>query len=116
MTKIILFFGTILLVVNTAIGLLISNYLAFNWLSVNVILIINSLFLYKTATSQMSNGFKVSLPFIFSLLGFISIVLAVFSPNKFTDNYYLIGLILILLIEVVFYISANYLKTITSKK
>ena len=64
----------------------------------------------------MSNGFKVSLPLIFSLLGFISIVLAVFNPNKFTDNYYIIGLILILLIEAVFYLIASSFKTINSKK
>lgn len=115
MAKLILIFGSLLLLVNTILGLLISSYLPLNWISVDVVLLINTLLLYKISTSQMNNGFKVSLSFIFPFLGIISIILAVLSPYKFKDNYYLIGFILIILIEVSFYLIAENLKLITTK-
>lgn len=115
MTKIILFFGTLLIIVNSIIGLLISNYLPFNWLAVDIVLVINIILLYKISISKMNNGFKISLSFIFPILGLTSIILAILSPNKYEDNYYLISFILILLLEVSFYLISINLKSINLK-
>jgi hypothetical protein len=100
MSKIIIYLGSLLVVVNTIIGLLISNYLPFNWLSIDVILIINTFLLSKLSNDNISNGYKISLSFIYPFLCFVSVVLALLSPQKLQDNYYIIGLIFILLIEV----------------
>lgn len=114
MAKLILIFGSLLLLVNTICGLLISSYLPTNWISVNVVLLINTLLLYKISASQINNEFKVSLSFIFPFLGIISTVLAVLSPDKWKDNYYLIGFILILFIEISFYLITTNLKSINT--
>ena len=115
MSKIIIYLGSILIAVNTIIGLLISNYLPFNWLSVDVVLIINTILLSKLSNDNISNGYKISLSFIYPFLCLVSIVLAFLSPDKFKDNYYLIGFIFILLIEVTFYLIAKKMKIINTK-
>jgi hypothetical protein len=115
MSKLILIFGSLLLLANTIIGVILSNYLAFNWLSVDIVLLINTVLLYKLVTGNISNGYKISLSFIYPLLCFISVVLAVLSPNKFKDNYYLVGFILILFIEISFYSITTNIKSINSK-
>ena len=116
MTKIILSIGSLLIIVNTIIGLLLSKYLSFNWISVDIVLIINTILLYKVSTSKIiSNGFKISLSLVFPLLGIISIILAILSADKYKDNYYLIAFILILLIEISFYLIAKSIKHINSK-
>jgi hypothetical protein len=112
MSKIIIYLGSLLVAVNTIIGLLISNYLQFNWLSVNVILIINTILLSKLSTDNINNGYKISLSFIYPFLCIVSIVLALLSPPKFQDNYYVIGFILILLTQSTFLIIAKKIKTI----
>jgi hypothetical protein len=115
MAKLILIFGSLLLIVNTLFGLIISSYLPLNWVAVDFVLLINILLLYKISKSQMNNGFKISLSFIFPFLAIISTVLAVLSPDKFKDNYCLIGYVFILFIEVVFYLLATNIKSINSK-
>ncbi len=104
MSKIIIYLGSIFVVVNTLLGLLISNYLAFNWISINMILIINTLILYKISIDNINTGYKISLSFIYSFLCLFSIVLALLSPEKYNDNYFLVGFILIMLIQISLYI------------
>jgi hypothetical protein len=111
-----MYLGSLLVAVNTIIGLLISNYLPFNWLSVDAVLIINTILLYKLSTDNISNGYKISLSFVYPFLCFVSIVLAFLSPNKFQDNYYFIGFIFIILIEVSLYLIAKFIKYINTKK
>ena len=112
MSKLTLIVGSLLLFVNTLLGLIISSYLPLNWVAVDIVVLINILLIYKISISQMNDGFKVSLSFIFAFLGIISSVLAVLSPDKWKDNYYLIGYILILLIEISFCFIATNLKSI----
>lgn len=116
MSKLILIFGSLLLFVNTLFGLIISSYLPLNWVAVDIVFLINILLLYKISSSQMNNGYKISLSFIFPFLGIISTILAVISPDKFKDNYCLVGYVFILFIEVVFYLLATNLKLINQNK
>jgi hypothetical protein len=116
MSKIIIYLGSLLIVVNTIIGLLISKYLLFNWLSVDVVLIINTILIFKLSSDNISNGYKISLSFIYPVLCVVSLVLAILSPNKFNDNYYVIAFILILLIEISLYLIAKNLKLINNIK
>jgi hypothetical protein len=112
MSKITIYIGSLLIAVNTIIGLLISNYSPFNWLSVDAILIINTILLSRLSSEKMSDGYKISLSFIYPFLGLVSIVLAVLSPDKFKDNFYLVGFIFILLIEISLNLIAKNLKRI----
>lgn len=112
MTKFILFSGSSFVVINTIVGLLLSKYLLFNWLSVDGVLIINTIIIYKLSTDKISDGYKIGLSFIYPILCLVSVVLAILSPDKFKDNYYLIAFILIILIEISLYLIAKNIKNI----
>ena len=117
MSKIILLLGTLLIIVNTIIGLLLSNYLPFNWISVDIVLLINTILLYQISSNAIiSNGYKISLSLIFPLLGLTSIILAILSTEKYKDNYYLIGFISILAIEIILFLLAKNIKSINTTK
>jgi len=117
MSKIILLLGTLFIIVNTIIGLLLSNYLPFNWISVDIVLLINTILLYQiSSNSIISDGYKISLSLIFPLLGLISIILAILSTEKYKDNYYLIGFISILAIEIILFLLAKNIKSINKPK
>jgi hypothetical protein len=115
MSKIIIYLGSLFIAVNTVIGLLISDYSQFNWISTNIILIINTILLSRLPGENISNGYKISLSFIYTFLCIISIILAIISPDKLIDNYYLIGFIFILLTEVSLYLITKSLKSINNK-
>jgi hypothetical protein len=116
MSKIVIYLGSLFVIVNTIVGLLISKYLLFNWLSVDVVLIINTILIFKLSSDNISNGYKIGLSFIYPILCLVSIVLAILSPNKFKDNFYVIVFILIILIETSLYLIARNLKIINTKK
>ena len=117
MSKIILLLGTLLIIVNTIIGLLLSNYLPFNWISVDIVLLINTILLYQISSNAIiSNGYKISLSLIFPLLRLTSIILAILSTEKYKDNYYLIGFISILAIEIILFLLAKNIKSINTTK
>ncbi len=116
MSKIIIYLGALFVAVNTIIGLLISNYSTFNYLSVDVVLIINTILIYRLSIDNISNGYKISLSFIYPILCLLSIILSLLSPEKLKDNYYTIGFILMLFIEISLYLLATNLRHINSKK
>ena len=78
MTKIILFIGSLLVIVNTIFGLLISKYFLFNWLSVDVVLIISTILVFMLFSDKISSGYKISLVFIYSIL---TLVVSVFLDH-----------------------------------
>ncbi|VXB46699.1 conserved membrane hypothetical protein [Flavobacterium sp. 9R] len=116
MNKLILYFGFLLIVVNSLVGFVLSYYPLLNCMSSDVVILINTLLIYNLANSQLSSGFKVSLSIIFPVLGFASYVLAVLSPLEIEDNLYFIGFILILFIEIAFLMISKNTSTINQKK
>lgn len=116
MKNIILITGILSIITNTLIGLILSNYPSFNCMSVNIILFVNGVILYLLTTdTQISNGFKISLSFLFPVLGFVSMLLAIKSPPYFTDNYYLIGFVFLLFVESVIYIVVRKISSMNLK-
>lgn len=116
MNKLILYFGFLLIVVNSLVGMILSYYPLLNWVSSGMVILINTLLIYNLSNSQISSGIKVSQSIIFPVLGFVSYVLAVLSPPKIKDNLYFIGFILILFIEIVFFIISKNIKLINQNK
>lgn len=115
MNKLMLYFGFLLIAVNSLVGVVLSYYPLLNWISSDVVILINTLLIYNLANSQLSSGVKVSLSIIFPVLGFVSSVLAVLSPPAIKDNLYFISFILILFIEIAFFIISKNIFTINQK-
>lgn len=102
-----LIIGVILLLANIAIGLIVSSYSTFNVCMSSAIIIATTLLLWVMAKSKMKDGFKIGLSFLFALLGLAEFVLAILSPEQYKDNWYLIAIILLVIIESIFVVFSS---------
>lgn len=109
MKNIFLIIGFVALVLNTIIGLIFSGYSTFNFISSDIVILINTLLLYIISNSKISDGFKVSFSFIFPLLGFVSFILACIMDSKLNDNISLTGVLIISTIQISLLIITNFI-------
>ena len=116
MNKMILNLGFLLLFLNTIVGLMLSNYSTFNWIAADAVILINLLLTYEVSKSNRRDGFKISLTIFYSFLTLVMIILAIISPNRLNDNYYLIVIMVILFIEFALLFVTGSMKSFNSKK
>jgi len=101
MKNITLIIGIILLIANLLLGSILSIYPAFNmWLNSGVIAA-TTVLLYVIGRISLKDGFKISLTFLFGFFGFITFVLGLFTPQRYSDNWYLLAIILIVAFEAI---------------
>ena len=98
--KTILCIGGVLALLNLLAGLILSNYDLVNIAVTTVIIIITTVVLLRVNSfTELKDGFKVSLNFIIPTIGIIQYIFALFMPNRITDNWYLIILLILLAFE-----------------
>ena len=114
MNKVIINIGLVLLFANTIVGLLLTNYSNFNWLTADAVLLVNIFLNYEVSTSKRNDGFKISLSFIYFFLTIISVILAILSPCRVKDNYFIIIIILIAFFEFALWLITRNRKAINS--
>lgn len=112
MKNIYLTIGAVIIVINSVIGLIFNSYTTFNWLSSDVVILINTLFLYYISSSKIHDGFKVALSFILPSIGLLSFILSLKLEKKIENNIILVFLICSIAIQFLLLIITNYLKTI----
>ena len=101
MKRIVLFTCTTLLITNLLFGLLVSSYEWFNVLLSSGIIILFGIFMLLIGILQLKDGFKSSLYVLYPILGFIELILSLFSPNKIMDNWVIIVLTLIVVFQLI---------------
>lgn len=111
MKNIYIIIGAVVVLINSLIGLIFSSYQTLNWLSSDIIIIINAALLHFLAHSKISDGFKVALTFIFPIFGLISFCFSLGIVDKFENNISLVGILILTSIQIIFLIIANPLKT-----
>lgn len=99
MKNLYLILGAAILVANMLIGMVITSYTLFNVCVNSVVIIANVLMMYAIASSSLSNGFKISLSMLFPLFALIELVLGFAAPDSFENNWYIVVLTIILLVE-----------------
>lgn len=107
MKKAILITSAILLALNLIFGLVLSSY---DWFSVAVssgIIILTVSLCLLADRAVIKDGFKVSLLILFSIIGLIQYILAVFMPSAFTDNWIFIAIIVLFGIEAIMLTGAS---------
>lgn len=107
MKKGLLFSGIALLLANIVIGLIASSYNTFNICLSSAVIAITTLLLWGMASSNMKDAFKIALTFFFAFLGLVEFVLAVLSPEQYKDNWYLIAIIILTIVQAVFIIFSS---------
>ena len=101
MKRIVLFTCTTLLITNFLFGLLLSSYEWLNVLLSCIIIILFGIFMSLIGIVQLKDGFKSSLYVLYPILGFIELVLSLFSPNRIMDNWVIIVITLIAVFQLV---------------
>ena len=100
MRKIILIIGILLILLNTVLGLLITNYSVFNFLLADASLLLSMVITYFTTHGKMANGFKIGLSVLFSFTGLMRYLCAVFASESLANNALLIITIGLLFFEI----------------
>lgn len=95
----VLIFGAIVLLMNTLTGLVLTAYHLFNMCLNDIIIVFTTLFIYFAVKSRLKTVFRISLPVIFSACGIMQFMAGLFSPVGVTDNYVLIGIFILAIIE-----------------
>ena len=110
MKKMYIIIGFIAILVNSLIGIIFIPYQSFNWLTADVIIIINMFLLRWVYQSKISDGFKVSLAFILPLLGLIAFLMSLTLEIKFENNISLAGILVLLAIQLALLTITKHLK------
>lgn len=100
--------GIIFLVVNSAMGMLLSAYSLFNVCLTDVIVILTTVLIFISVRSRLKTAFRISLPFVFSLFGAAQFLAGIFAPARAEDNFVLIGIIIVLVVEVIIFLVTLY--------
>lgn len=102
MNKAIITISSVLVAVNLLCGLIVTAFGWFNIIISTLIIVLTTILLLAVFNlMNLKDGYKVSLSFIIPILGVIEYVLSVFMPNRMSDNWCLILIILLFLAEVV---------------
>lgn len=97
--SLVMIIGTMLLLMNTFAGFVLTVYHLFNMGLNDIIIVMTTLLIYFVVKSRLKVVFRISLPFIFSVCGIIQFAMGLFSPAGITDNYILIGIVLLAILE-----------------
>lgn len=92
--------GTVLLLFNTLIGLIISFYPLFNCIMTDLSIAISTALIYYTASDRLDDGYKIGLIWLFSFTGFIRTICCILLPQETGNNIPLIIAAGILLVEI----------------
>jgi hypothetical protein len=110
MKKSALFLGLILILLNSAIGMIVSGYNPVNVGLVDLSIAISTGLIYYTLVSQMNDGFKIGLNYLFVFSGVIRAICALLFLGDIKNSVSLLLFIIILSIEIVLIFVSESLK------
>lgn len=111
MKNIYIIIGLVAVFVNSMIGIIFKAYGTFNWLTADAVIILNVILLQILSHSKISDGFKVSLNFIFPVLGFVTFILSIRLEKQIENNILFSVMIILLSIQIFLLIISNTLKS-----
>jgi hypothetical protein len=107
MKKIVILSSIVLLIANLLFGLILSFYGGCNVAMSSLVIVGTGILLYLTDTINLKDGYKVSMSILFAVVGCLEFVLSLIAPNRFTDNWWLIIVIMIMAFEAIMLIVTN---------
>ena len=108
MKKSIIIVGSILVIVNLLLGLIISAYGCVNLVASTVILVLTAVVLLLiNGRMSLKDGYVVSLNILIPIIGLIQYLIAIFMPSRFSDNWGLITILVLIALEAILLAAAN---------
>lgn len=109
MKSIVLYVSLLCLVINAICGLVLSSYSLFNCLLTSGIIIFNMVLMYLVSILTLKDAYRISINVLFPLLFMAEFVCGLFSPEQWKDNWCIILISLLLLIEGIILIITNHI-------
>ena len=101
-----LIIGCIILAVNVIVGLLVTAYATHNVEVSSAVIVSTFLLIYAIGVLPMQDAFKVSLSFMSVFFGVVEFVLGVLSPCEIHDNWYLIAILILVVVQLIIVITS----------
>lgn len=112
MKQSIILIGSILVIVNLLLGLIISAYGCINLAASTVILVLTAVvLLLVNGRMSLKDGYVVSLNILIPIIGLIQYLIAIFMPSRFSNNWGLITLLVLITIEAILLVATNSIST-----
>jgi hypothetical protein len=99
MKNIIIGFGSLLIIVNSLGGFVFEFYNPFNVILVDFSIVLSIILFLLLSKKSIVDGFKIGFSVLFSIIGFVRIILAAILPNQINDNFLLIIFIFLACVE-----------------
>jgi len=106
----ILLIGGLLVLINTAMGLILSSYKPFNMVLADASILLTTGLIYSALKSTMADGFKIGFTVLFSVTGLVRFICAVVSPEQFKDNFSVLVFLIFFALEGACLIIGNSMK------
>ena len=113
MVKTSIIITAIIVIANTLAGIILSGYSTFHMVISNMNIMSSGLLLTYVFQSTSILPLKIGATSYLILSGFIRFLVALFSPDRFQDNYALVVLIVLIALELICLVIIN---TIDKKK
>jgi len=101
MKNIILITGTLLIALNTLIGLILADYTTLNFLLANLSIALSAVIIYFATCSKIVDGFKIGLTVLFFFTGIIRFLCVALASKTLENNMFFIVAVTILFFEII---------------
>ena len=109
MKRLIIISTIILLMFNGALGIIISAYQPTNVYLNSAVILLSGILLWIISSISLKDAFRISLTFVFGLLGVGEYILGFFAPSELSNNWFAILMIVILAVESIILLLTNFI-------
>ena len=99
MKSFIIFICTLLIALNTLIGLIVADYATLNFLLADLSIALSAGVIYFVASNKIANGFKIGLSVLLFFTGIVRCLCIAFIPPVCENNILILAAVGILLFE-----------------
>ncbi len=110
MKSLLLVAGFVVIILNTVIGFVISSYSPFNYLMVDLSLLISTVLIYLFSNSNISDGYKIGLTVLFVITGLAKVACSIVAPPHIKDNFLIVTILGLITFEIICLLSAFAMK------
>jgi FtsH-binding integral membrane protein len=89
---------------------MLSKYSSFNYLMVDLSLLISTALIYLFSNSNISDGYKIGLTFLFTITGLAKVICSIAAAQHFQDNFLILIVLGIISFEALCLMSAFAMK------
>lgn len=108
MKKLIILITIILLIANGLLGLILTAYHSTNIYLNSAVILLSGIILWVLSSIHLKDAFKVSLTCLIAIVGGLEYILGFFAPEEWSNNWFAILMIIVLVIEIIIILLTNY--------